>query len=285
MPASPARFFRSLIRLVVFFLFTWIAWWLVAKMITPLVDMLVASALSLAVAVVSITAVMMRIYELQPFYVVGFFWNRVALAHLKMGLALGAGSSLLIVLIQWAGGWVRLERIGPIPNAWATFLFGFFILAVGATGEELLFRGYGFQHLICAFGPWFSILFTSGLFALAHTANPSFSRLSLINTGLFGLVFGYAYWRTRDLWLPLGMHFAWNFSLTTIGATVSGLKIKLTAVSVVSAGSRLWSGGDYGPEASLVTSFVLLATMGLLWKRPPARQQQGIVAAQYGGRT
>ena len=284
LPSSPAQFFRSLIRLVVFFLSTWAAWWFLAKLITPLVDMLVASAVSLALAVVATTTIMMRIYELRPFYMVGFFWNRAAGAHLGAGLALGAGSSLLVVAVQWAGGWARFERMAPIPDAGATFTFGFVILVVGAAGEELLFRGYGFQHLICAFGPWFSILFTSALFALAHTANPAFSRLSMMNTGLFGLVFGYAYWRTRDLWLPLGMHFAWNFSLATIGATVSGLKIKLTAVSVVSAGSRLWSGGDYGPEASLVTSITLLATLVFLWKRPPARQEQGILASQYGGR-
>ncbi|HYM10028.1 MAG TPA: CPBP family intramembrane glutamic endopeptidase, partial [Bryobacterales bacterium] len=135
-------------------------------------------------------------------------------------------------------------------------------------------------HLIRACGPWISIVSTSALFGWMHSANPAFSRISMLNTALFGAVFGYAYWQTLDLWLPLGMHFAWNFSLATIGANVSGLKIKLMGISVASAGSPLWSGGDYGPEGSLLTTLVLAAIGVLLWKAPLGRQRQGILSGR-----
>lgn len=275
---------RPLLRLVVFLSLTLVLWWVVAGAMLPFVDAVVTSAVSLGLAALITTAIMMRIYEMRPFYHVGFFANRAGAVHLGVGIGLGAGSSLFVVLVQWVFGWVRFEPVTPEGGWMSTLAFGFLVLLVGATGEELLFRGYAFQHLICAFGPWFSITSTSVLFAWAHTANPASSRVGMINTSLFGVVFGYACWRTRDLWLPLGMHFAWNFSLATIGANVSGLKIKLMGVSVVSTGPPLWSGGDYGPEASLLVSLVLGATALFLWKTRLGRQGQGLLAAGEGGR-
>lgn len=275
---------RSLLRAVVFVVITYYFLWRgVASLIVPFVaDRLVASAVSLGVAVLVSTALMMRLFEMRPFYHVGFFANRAGAVHLGVGVALGAGSSLLIVGVQWTFGWVEMER-DPNPESWmATLSFGLIVLVMGAVGEELLFRGYAFQYLIRAFGPWVSILSTSLLFGWAHTPNPSFTRVSMINTAMFGAVFGYAYWRTRDLWLPLGMHWAWNFSLATIGANVSGIKMKLLGVSVVSTGPALWSGGDYGPEASLLATFALVAAAAFLWRVRLDRQLQGILAVPEG---
>lgn len=273
---------RSLLRAVVFVLITFFLWWGAASLIVPFVDALVASAVSLGVAVLVSTALMMRLYEMRPFYHVGLFANHAGAVHLGVGVALGAGTSLLIVGVQLVCGWVKIERV-PNPESWtSTLSFGLIVLVVGAVGEELLFRGYAFQHLIRAFGPAVSILSTSLLFGWAHTANPSFTRVSMINTAMFGVVFGYAYWRTRDLWLPLGMHWAWNFSLATIGANVSGLKIKLLGISVVSTGPALWSGGDYGPEASLLATFALVAVAAFLWRVRLDRQLQGILAVPEG---
>jgi len=283
-PAAPALLFASLLRATVFVVVCYFPTWVFTNLMTPVVDPLVASAASLAVAVLITTAFMMRLYEMRPFYMVGLFVNRAGALHLGVGLGLGAGASLLIVLTQWAAGWARFERGPAAPDWLATFGFGLLILLVGSTGEELLFRGYGFQHLIRAFGPWIAILATAGLFGWAHTTNPSFTSLSLVNTALFGAVFGYAYWRTRDLWLPLGMHLSWNFCLAAIGANVSGFKIKLTALSVLSVGPPLWTGGDYGPEASLLTTLVLLATGIFLWKAPLRQQREGLLAAEQGGR-
>ncbi len=283
-PAS-TRIASSLLRLTVFIVITVLLWWFVAGLITLLaVETVVASALSLGIAVLATTAFMMHIYEFQPFYAVGLFFNRAGAVHLAMGVALGAGSSLLVASAQWGLGWARFERVGFLPDRVLTLSFWFLVLLIGSTGEELLFRGYGFQHLIRALGPWVSILLASVLFSLGHTANPAFSRVSFLNTALFGLVFSYAYWRTRDLWLPLGMHFSWNFALATIGANVSGLKIKLMGISLVETGPPLWSGGDYGPEASLLTTVALGGLGVLLWKLPLTAQRQGILAEPRNAR-
>jgi hypothetical protein len=87
-----------------------------------------------------------------------------------------------------------------------------------------------------------------------HTANPNATRLGIANTAGFGILFGYAFVRSRDLWLPAGLHFGWNVTFALFGVNVSGLRMKMTGHEMVWSAGKLWSGGDYGPEASVLTS-------------------------------
>jgi hypothetical protein len=70
------------------------------------------------------------------------------------------------------------------------------------------------------------------------------------------------------------MHVGWNATLATIGANVSGLRIKLAGVAVTPSGPEILTGGDYGPEGSLLTSFAVVAVGFILWRLPAARQDQ-----------
>jgi hypothetical protein len=99
----------------------------------------------------------------------------------------------------------------------------------------------------------------------------------LANTAGFGILFGYAVMRTHDIWLPIGLHFGWNFTLPLFGVNVSGLTIRLTGFTMRWSAGTLWSGGDYGPEASLLTSAVLLLLFGYLWKAPLRRQHSALL--------
>jgi hypothetical protein len=151
---------------------------------------------------------------------------------------------------------------------WRTFVFITVILILGAAGEEILFRGYGFQVLLRNMGPFTTILPVGVLFGAMHTTNPHASNLGLVNTAGFGMLFGYAFWRSRDLWLPFGLHFGWNFTLPFFGTSLSGVKMGVTGYELQWKAGELWSGGDYGPEASIQTSIVLLALFLFLWKAP-----------------
>ena len=146
------------------------------------------------------------------------------------------------------------------------------LLAAGAVGEEMFFRGYGFQVLLATCGPWATVVPVGVVFALLHSANPNATWLGIVNTAGFGILFGYAYLRSRDLWLPIGLHFGWNFTLPLFGVNVSGLRMRMTGHEMVWTAGKLWSGGDYGPEASLLTSgvMVLLFSIRLEGARSPA---------------
>jgi hypothetical protein len=101
-----------------------------------------------------------------------------------------------------------------------------------------------------------------------HAGNPAADWVSIVNTSLFGLLFGFAVVRYRSLWPSVGMHLGWNLSLAILGANISGLRMGLTALRATPAGPVLWTGGDYGPEASLVATIAVLVAAVVVWKAP-----------------
>jgi uncharacterized protein len=151
------------------------------------------------------------------------------------------------------------------------------ILLCGASGEELLFRGYGFQILLRSLGPYATIFPVGILFAALHAFNPSASVLGIANTAGFGILFGYAFLRSQDLWLPIGLHFGWNVTLPLFGVNVSGIKIGVTGYTLNWSAGTLWSGGEYGPEASILTSAIMLVLAGYLWKAPVRKQHSALL--------
>src|SRR5262249_27507502 len=137
--------------------------------------------------------------------------------------------------------------------SFSTIVFVSVLLAAGAGGEEFLFRGYGFQLLVGSCGAWANLLPVGGGVAFMHNSNPNANWLSLANPAGFGVLFGWAWLRSRDLWLPIGLHFGWNFTLPLFGVNVSGLRMKITGHEMTWTAGALWSGGEYGPEASVLT--------------------------------
>ena len=79
--------------------------------------------------------------------------------------------------------------------------------------EELLFRGILFRWLEEFAGSWFALAMTSALFGLAHMFNPNATALSSFAIALeAGVLLGGAYMLTRNLWMAIGLHAAWNFT-------------------------------------------------------------------------
>ena len=213
----------------------------------------------------------LRIYEDRSLPDIGLWWNRAAADNLAFGLLGGIASACLVLGPPLATGAARMTALPAQPSA-GTLPFVVVLLAIGAAGEELLFRGYGFQILLARFGPYATILPVGVIFALMHSANPNATRFGLANTAGFGILFGYAFLRTRDLWLPIGIHFGWNLTLPLFGVNLSGLRMRVTGHEMVWTAGGLWSGGQYGPEASVLTSGVLILLFLYIWKAPLRRQ-------------
>lgn len=133
------------------------------------------------------------------------------------------------------------------------------VLLVGSLAEELMFRGYPFQRLVEAIGAGGAILVFSALFGLVHLMNPGASFWGLFNTVAIGVVLSVAYLRTGALWLPWGIHFAWNATLGVVfGLPVSGIRLFNIVIRTTAAGSHWLTGGTYGLEASLPGAVVVL---------------------------
>jgi hypothetical protein len=83
-----------------------------------------------------------------------------------------------------------------------------------------------------------------------------------------GLMFCALYALTGRLWVPIGLHLAWNFAQGYLfGATVSGNTLGGSILlSTAHPGAPAWlAGGTFGPEASaLALALVTLVTLGAL---------------------
>lgn len=185
--------------------------------------------------------------------------------HLWYGLLLGFGLfTVLMLLISVFGGGPRVS--------WGSVAF------VGTAGlcasvavvEETLFRGVLFRIMEERAGTVITLIVSSIVFGLTHMVNVNatlWGTLSIALTG--GFLTSAAYVATRSLWLPIGIHFGWDFTHAGVfGAVLSGsatppdslLHITLTGPSVL-------TGGTFGPEASPLALLVcLVPTVFLLYR-------------------
>ena len=227
---------------------------------------------TLLFAAVFVNWLALRIFENRPLADAGLWWNHASADNLAFGLAGGIGAGCLVMGPALLAGLGRLVPTPKEPFALGTLLFVAILLAAGAAGEELFFRGYGFQVLLGSIGVHATVLPVGVLFALLHGGNPHANWFAIANTAGFGILFGYAYVRTRDLWLPIGLHFGWNFTLPLFGVPVSGLRMNVTGHAMVWSAGQWVSGGEYGPEASVLTSAVLVLLAAFVYKAPVRRQ-------------
>ena len=184
-------------------------------------------------------------------------WGR----EFSLGLAGGVVLISAVVGLMALFGQVEF-RAGSLdaPAMLGALAWYVLLLLPAATFEELVFRGYPFQRLVEGVGALGAVLVLSALFGLVHLGNPSPTSLSTANTMLVGVLFALAYLKTRALWLPIGLHFAWNFWLGfVVSLPVSGLELSRTLLVAKVSGPEWLSGGSYGPEGSLLTTAVILA--------------------------
>ena len=134
-----------------------------------------------------------------------------------------------------------------------------------AVGEELLFRGAIFRITEEWLGTTAALIISAVLFGAAHGLNAGSTPIGVIAIALeAGVLLGVAYSATRRLWLPIGMHFGWNFTEGGLfGATVSGGRSH-GLVSVTLDGPVQLTGGTFGPEASIVAIAICLVAAAIL---------------------
>jgi hypothetical protein len=221
----------------------------------------------------------LRIYERgSDFRLIGLGWNPSSRRNLWLGVAGGAGAALLVLVPPLLVGAAELRRSTENPGSAGQIAFVTVVLMFGAVGEELLFRGYGFQKLLAYMGPFATILPVGVLFGAAHSNNANSTTLGLVNTVGWGILLGYALLRSGDLWLPIGLHYGWNVVLPMFGANLSGFTMGVTGYAIDWKVGDLWSGGAYGPEGSLLTLFILALLVLFLEKAPLKPQMPPLVA-------
>lgn len=201
---------------------------------------------------------------------------------LGFGLALGAALMAAIFVVQLSMGWVSVTgtlQSGPGAPFWISILTPVALFLCVGIYEELIFRGYQIKNasegLGGLIGPRAAILvawlITSSMFAVAHIPNPNSTLVSTTNIALAGLMLGAGYVLTGKLAIPIGLHISWNlFQASVFGFPVSGLDAsRATFIDIQQSGPEVWTGGEFGPEAGLLTIFatVLGVISTLLWTK------------------
>ena len=278
-PPSPLRGrFAALGQATAFAVLTVILWILSSWLLYDqswMEHSLVLSVLSLVPAVCASNTLFVLLNPEGSWDALGLPLSARGFTELAGGTLGGAAIALSVVSVLWLLGWIvaaepnSIAANGGEEVVWSPgWPYATVILFIGAASEELLFRGFGLQQLIRASNPWIAIIGTSVVFGLLHAGNPGASTVGLVNTALFGCLFGFLLVRRRSLMVPVGVHFGWNVTLVAIGASLSGLRIKVVDVMLTSSGPVLWSGGPYGPEASLITSLVVALVIAIVLYLP-----------------
>jgi hypothetical protein len=228
--------------------------------------------------------VMTRVFEHKPLGVVGLAFHPDWVKELCVGLGMGG---VMMVSVGGAEGLLALARFArnPLPGR-AELAYGsglFLVLLISATNEELAFRGYPFQKLVESLGAPGAVAVSSACFGLAHLGNPHHTWISTVNTMLVGIPLSIAYLRTRALWMPVGIHFTWNYVQgLLLGLPVSGLTFSHSLLKVQVHDAAWLTGADYGPEGGLLATAVIVGAGICLFLSPRIRINERMKELVFG---
>jgi len=214
-----------------------------------------------------------RWFDKRSFESLGLKVDKYTLLDILAGMGITFLQMGFIFVAMLGLGWLTFEgfawEFDPINTVIAGVLNFLVVFLLVGWNEELLSRGYHLQTIASGLNLFWGVIISSAVFGLLHLGNPNATWMSAAGIFFAGVYLAYGYIRTKQLWLPIGLHIGWNFFEGVVfGFPVSGLDIyALTRISV--HGPELWTGGAFGPEAGLIVlpSLVLGALLIYLYTR------------------
>jgi membrane protease YdiL (CAAX protease family) len=211
-----------------------------------------------------------RLLEGLPWRALGVAFHAGWLRDLLIGSVVGIASLALAAAIATAAGGLRFSVSGTemFLHVGKTLCSSALLFIVAGLAEEAMFRGYPLQTLTRARLALLGVFLTSVPFAAVHLWNPNAGPRAFANTALAGIWLAVAYLRTRSLWFPLGIHWAWNWALGSLfGLPVSGLKIVSNPLLQGKDLGPAWlTGGNYGIEGGVACTVALLLSISFIWR-------------------
>jgi membrane protease YdiL (CAAX protease family) len=152
-------------------------------------------------------------------------------------------------------------------------------LTVVAWWEEIVFRGYFLQNLMAGMGLKWAIIISSLVFGITHGVNPEATVLGSLLIALLTPQLIYAYLKTGQLWLPIGLHLGWNFFQASVFGFASSGQVSPSLISQSPVGPDWLSGGEFGAEGSVLIIPVTILSYFLIhyWVRATRQPGQGML--------
>lgn len=213
-----------------------------------------------------------RLLEGLPWRSLGLWFHSGWWRDLLIGSAVGVASLTVATAIAAAAGGLTFTFSGraALFQVGQTLVFSAVLFVLAALAEEALARGYPLQTMTRARLVGLGVLLTSSAFAGFHMGNPNLSTvLPYLNLLLAGVWLAAAYLRTRSLWFPLGVHWAWNWALAALfGLPVSGITdlAPHPLFHGIDLGPAWLTGGDFGIEGGLACTITLLVSTIFIWR-------------------
>lgn len=179
-----------------------------------------------------------------------------------MGLLTGVILQSLFILLIYLGGTFLIVHVNPVSVLISPLAFA---LTAGFVAEIIMI-GVVFRLLEQQIGTVLSLLAFIILFAILHVNVKGATIISVGATAMqAGLLLPAAYVFGRNLWLPIFLHFGWDFAEPGIfgGINPSG-SLSQGLFSSKIAGNSLLTGGETGPQDSL-SSLLLCLILGFIF--------------------
>ncbi|NOZ48239.1 MAG: CPBP family intramembrane metalloprotease [Chlorobi bacterium] len=174
----------------------------------------------------------------------------------------GFGLISLVVFILYLSGNYSFVQVNPFSN----LLEPFMLFTVMGILEEFIFRGIIFRIIENVSNTIYALIVSSLVFGFIHFANSGFSLFSGIAITLhLGLLTGILFSVTKNIWYPVFLHIGWNFAFVFYGIIVSGADELNTFIEAKLSGPAIITGGEFGPENSIITILLSLIVFMLIY--------------------
>ena len=252
-PRAGWRLFLALFLTAMFF--NIVDWIRSALSITGSLPAIVSLGIDLLV-VISAIYIARRFFDKRSFSTLGFYLNKQTFSDVGLGLLIAFVLMLIIYIMEYSLGWLTFESFAwqaeSPSEVFSQTLRDLLVYAHAGFKEELIFRGYVLQTLVSGLNLFWGVVISSLYFGVDHLSNPNSTWMSAAGIFIIALFFVCGYLRTGQLWLPIGLHFGWNFFQNAVfGFPVSGFDRPGLFHTTIS-GPELWTGGAFGPEAGLI---------------------------------
>ncbi|HUV88043.1 MAG TPA: CPBP family intramembrane glutamic endopeptidase [Anaerolineae bacterium] len=210
-------------------------------------------------------------------------------ADLLAGIGITALAMWIVFIASERVGWLVVDgwmwqtlSLGSfLGTLWVTLLINVLV----ALGEEVIFRAYLLSGLKEAWGRWIGLAIMMVVFGIVHL--PAYMGqgmqawvlvLAIMLATVIGVMLGLVYLRTGSLWMPVGIHFAWNFvESDLLNLTGDATNSNLIGVVTRLQGPLSPTGAAYGNAIVLdLLAFVILSVGVWLWlaRRRPVEKMR-----------
>ena len=180
---------------------------------------------------------------------------RKDISSIGNGLFIGFSYFIIVTITMSLCGYYHIKSI---QFDWEKQLFSFTLFFLVAVSEEIFFRGILFRMINRRWNIWAALVISALIFGGLHIFNNNATLWSSIAIAIeAGSLLGAAYAYSKNIWLPIGIHWIWNYTQGNIlGFPVSGEDNVTSIITPEISGPQWLTGGSFGAEASVISAVI-----------------------------